>query len=153
MRFYLFDRVVEAERGKRMTATKLVDLTDEYFNSHYTRQPVMPATMLMEAMAQTGGMLNNLNHDFTVEMVLILMGGVRLYRPVRAGELLTVTARMVYDHPYGATLSAEARVEAEVVAAAERIAFAHSVVTDPDLIRINRERFNYQSGTFVPAGK
>ena len=151
MRFFLFDRIVHAERGKRMVAIKLVDLMDEFFSDHFSLCPVMPATMIIEAMAQTSGMLNNLNHDFAVEMVLILMDGVRLYGPVRPGDMLTLTAQMVYDHPYGATMSGEARVDNRVVASAERIAFAHGEVTNPDLIRTNRERFQYQSGGFVPA--
>jgi 3-hydroxyacyl-[acyl-carrier-protein] dehydratase len=151
VRFFLFDRIVLAERGKRMVAIKLVDLMDDFFSDHFSLRPVMPATMVMEALAQTSGMLNNLNHDFAVEMVLILMDGVRLHRTVRPGDVLTLTAQMVYDHPYGATLSGEARVDQQLVASAERIAFAHSAVTDPNLIRSNRERFDYQSGGFPAA--
>jgi 3-hydroxyacyl-[acyl-carrier-protein] dehydratase len=148
VRFYLFDRVLEAERGKRMVATKVVDLMDEFFCDHYPLRPVMPATMVLEAIAQASGMLNNYNHNFAVEMVLMLMDGVRLYRPVTPGDRMTLEVNMVYDHPYGATLRGEASVEGERIATVERIAFAHEAVKDPKLIEINRDRFVYQSGGF-----
>ncbi len=146
MRFLLFDRIIEAERGKRMRATKLVNLMDGYFVAHYPRQAVMPASLLLEALAQVGGMLNLLNHNFEVEMVLMLVDGVRLHRQVRQGEPVTLEVQMLYDHPYGATMRAEAWVHDVRIATVERMVYAHEVTTDPKKIQNNRDRFNYQSG-------
>jgi 3-hydroxyacyl-[acyl-carrier-protein] dehydratase len=146
VRFFLFDRVVEVERGRRMVAVKTVGLMDGYLEDHFPREAVLPATSLIEALAQAAGMLNSFNHAFAVEMVLMLVDGVELHRPIHAGEVLTLEVTMIYDHPYGATLRAEARAEAEVVAIAERIVFAHEVTEDPVKIGRARERFRYQAG-------
>jgi len=146
VRFLFLDQIIDAERGKRMRAMKFVNLMDGYLVEHYPRQAVMPASLLLESLAQVGGMLNLLNHNFAVEMVLMLVDGVRIRRQVRQGEPLTLEVEMLYDHPYGATMRAEARVADTLVATVERMVYAHEVITDPSKIKINRERFAYQSG-------
>jgi 3-hydroxyacyl-[acyl-carrier-protein] dehydratase len=148
MRFYLFDKVIAAERGKMMVATKLVNLMDTYFEGHYRQQPIMPATLIIEALAQVGGMLNTLNHNGAVEMVLMLVDGVKMTRPTRQGDLLTLEIKMIYDHPYGATMSGVAYIGDEVIATADRIVFAHEITTDPKKIAMCRERFYYQTGGY-----
>jgi 3-hydroxyacyl-[acyl-carrier-protein] dehydratase len=146
VRFLLFDRITEVERGKRIQAVKTVSLADSALAEHYPRRAVLPATLLLEAMAQVGGMLHSLNHDFSAEMLLALVDGVRFERPVLHGETLTLEARSEYDHPYGATMSGEARVDGDVVATARRIVFAHELVSDPERIARARDRFVYQGG-------
>jgi 3-hydroxymyristoyl/3-hydroxydecanoyl-(acyl carrier protein) dehydratases len=148
MRYLLFDRILEAERGRRMRAVKLVDLMDGYHSAHFPRKAVMPATLIIESLAQVGGMLNMFNHDFAVEMVLMLVEGARIFRQVEQGEILTLEVKMIYDHPYGATMQAEARAGDEQIADVDRIAFAHEITSDPVKIQNNRARFAYQSGAF-----
>ncbi|MGH2537010.1 MAG: hypothetical protein ACRDHL_06430 [Candidatus Promineifilaceae bacterium] len=148
MRFFLFDRILEAERGRRMVATKLIGLMDGYFEGHYPRQAALPATMALEALAQVAGMLNTYNHDCAAEMVLMLVDGVQLYRPLQQGELLRLEATMLYDHPYGATMNGQICVGDEVVLSAERIVFAHELTSDPAKIGRCRERFHYQTAGF-----
>jgi 3-hydroxyacyl-[acyl-carrier-protein] dehydratase len=149
VRFFLFDRIVFAKRSNRLQAIKLVDLMDESFSDHFPLKATMPSTLIIEALAQAGGMLNALNHDFAAEMVLMLVDGVRIYRQVYQGELLSLVVSMQYEHPYGATLQGEAYVGDELIAKIERIAFAHEIVDDPERIKTNRERFRYQSGGFT----
>jgi len=146
VRFLLFDKVIEAERGRRMTAVKLVNLMDAYFEAHYPKTPIMPATLIIEALAQVGGMLNSLNHDCAAEMVLMLVDGVQIIRQVIQGELMELEVTMMYDHPYGATMQGTAMIDGEVVVNAERIVFAHEITENPDKIAQNRERFKYQTG-------
>jgi 3-hydroxyacyl-[acyl-carrier-protein] dehydratase len=146
MRFLLFDRVVEAERARSLTGVKHVSLMDGALAQHYPRRAVLPGTLVVEAMAQLCGMLHAYTHDFTVEMLLVLVDRVTLARPVLHGETLLVEARSGYDHPYGATMSGTASVDGEPVAAAERIVFAHDTISDPRRIQAARDRFEYQCG-------
>jgi len=146
MRFLLFDRIDEAERGKRIKAVKLVSLTDTALADHYPRRAVLPGTLVVEAMAQLGGMLHVLTHDFAVEMLLVLIDDVTLTRPVLHGGTMTIDVRTERDHPYGATMKGEARVDGEIVATAGRIVYAHEHVTDPKKIKTARDRFDYQAG-------
>jgi 3-hydroxyacyl-[acyl-carrier-protein] dehydratase len=147
VRFLMFDRITEAERGKRIQGVKLVSLTEGALADHYPRRAVLPATLVVEALAQLGGMLHALNHDFSVEMLLVLVDRVKLTRPVLQGETITLEVCAEYDHPYGATMRGEATVDGDVVATAGRIVYAHEVITDPKRIQIARDRFAYQGGT------
>ncbi len=137
MRFLLFDRIVAAERGRRIQAVKSVDLD--------AGQAVLPGTLVVEGLAQLGGMLNLFNHGFSVEMLLVLVDGARLTRQVRHGDLLTLEVLMLYDHPYGATMRGAGLVGETPVVSVERMVYAHEVVTDPATVRRNRTRFAYHS--------
>jgi 3-hydroxyacyl-[acyl-carrier-protein] dehydratase len=147
MRFLLFDRVVVVEPRKRLTAVKLFNLMDGSSGDHYPYQPVLPASLVVEALAQVGGMLNLLNHDFAVDMVLMMVEGARMPHQARQGDLLTLEVTMLYDHTYGATMSGVARAGELTIATVERIFFAHELVTAESIIERNRTRFAYQSGT------
>jgi 3-hydroxyacyl-[acyl-carrier-protein] dehydratase len=151
MRFFLFDRITELERGRRMQAVKVVGLTDTATRDHYPRRAVLPPTLLLEAMAQVGGMLHVVNHDFSVEMLLVLIDRVRFERPVLQGETLTIEARSDYDHPYGATMTGEVLVDGERVASAGRIVYAHDTIDDPKRVELARRRFAYQGGDVAVA--
>lgn len=155
MRFLFFDRILEAERGKHMRACKLVALMDGYLADHFPRRAVMPSALIVESLAQVGGMLNYVNHDFAVEMVLTLVDGVRIFREVGQGELLILDMQMLHDLPYGATMRGEARAGDSIVATVARMAYAYEIVQDPQVIQRNRDRFAYVSGgvPLCPGGK
>ena len=53
----LVDRVVELEKGKRIVAYKNVTINEPFFQGHFPGHPIMPGVLIIEAMAQVGGML------------------------------------------------------------------------------------------------
>ncbi len=84
----LVDRVLEMEPKKRIVALKNVTINEEFFLGHFPGQPVMPGVLLVEAMAQAGGIL--LLHDMPDrERKLVLFTGIeraRFRRPVVPGD-------------------------------------------------------------------
>lgn len=60
--FLLIDRVVEFESGKRVLAYKNLTVNEPFFQGHFPSHPVMPGVLVVEALAQTGGVLDQLTH-------------------------------------------------------------------------------------------
>jgi 3-hydroxyacyl-[acyl-carrier-protein] dehydratase len=58
--FLLVDRVVEFEAGKRVLCVKNVTINEPFFQGHFPRHPVMPGVLVIEALAQAGGLLTQL---------------------------------------------------------------------------------------------
>lgn len=146
MRFIFNDHILEVEVGKRILASKTVSLMDEYLSEHYSKRPIMPASMLMECLAQTAGWLVQCAHGFNLYLVIVIVEGMRLTRPVRPGETLLLEAHMVHAHRHGATMRAEARIGTELIASADRLVFAYEESPDPSFAPRRRALFDYVSG-------
>ena len=62
--FLLVDRVVELDlEGKRIVARKNVTINEPFFQGHFPGQPIMPGVLIIEALAQAGGLLTQLSHQ------------------------------------------------------------------------------------------
>ena len=61
--FLLVDRVVEFEKNKRVLAYKNVTCNEPFFTGHFPGNPVMPGVLVVEALAQAGGLLTQLSRD------------------------------------------------------------------------------------------
>ena len=70
MRWFWIDRFIEFESGQRATAVKNVTLAEEHLHDHFPGFPVMPGSLMIEGMAQTGGILLGETHQF--EHIVIL---------------------------------------------------------------------------------
>ena len=57
MRFYLIDKITAWDVGKRATGIKVVSLSEDFFNDHFPRYPIMPGVLILEALAQLSGLL------------------------------------------------------------------------------------------------
>jgi 3-hydroxyacyl-[acyl-carrier-protein] dehydratase len=149
VRFLFFDRILELEPGRRALAVKSVSLGDGCFGDHYPRAAIMPATLLIESLAQVAGWLHIVTNDFAVRTVLGLVEGVTIYRHAVPGDRLLIEARTSYAHHDGATIEGEIRVEHEVIARVERMLFASERLAQAALIERGREMFHYVSGGFT----
>jgi len=89
--FLLIDRIVELKRGESITALKNVTINEPQFMGHFPGHPVMPGVLIVEAMAQAGGVLAfaSLDDDEGDYLVYFTgIDGVRFRRPVRPGDQL-----------------------------------------------------------------
>src|SRR5438128_1084543 len=124
MRWLWIDRFVDFQSGKSARAVKNLSRAEDYFAEHFPGYPVMPAGLILEGLAQTGGILVGEANDFREKVVLAKLPSARFHREVLAGEQLTYEADIQILRPEGATVSARALVGTELVAEAE-IFFAH----------------------------
>ncbi len=89
--FLLVDRVVSYEPNKTISAYKNVTYNEPYFQGHFPSRPVMPGVLILEAIAQTGGLLYMLSREESIEGQLfyfISADKVKFRKPVVPGDRL-----------------------------------------------------------------
>jgi 3-hydroxyacyl-[acyl-carrier-protein] dehydratase len=90
--FLMIDKVVEMERYKRIVAIKSVTINEAHFQGHFPGKPVMPGVLILESMAQAGGLLLLQEIPDRDQKLLYLasMDKVRFRRPVVPGDQLRI---------------------------------------------------------------
>jgi len=129
MRWTWIDRFVSFESGKSATAVKNLSLAEDHFADHFPGFPVMPAPLILEGLAQTGGILVGEANKYEKNVVLAKMTA-KFHRDATAGEQLTYTTKIEDLNETGARVSATAHSGGELLVEAD-IMFAH--VTEAQL--------------------
>ena len=122
--FLLVDRVEELLPGKSIVALKNVSIGEPYFEGHFPDRRIMPGVLLVEAIAQAGGILlfHSIPDPERKFVVLSKLDGVKFRRPVVPGDQLRLEAEILklkakFCHLKGrATVEGELAVEGEMVA-------------------------------------
>ena len=127
----LVDRVVHIEPGKDIKALKNVSINEPYFNGHFPNRPVMPGVLMIEALAQTAGLLSfaTLGVELADDQVFYFVGidGARFKRPVQPGDQLILEATLerskagIFKFKGQASVDGELAVEAELMCTMRRV--------------------------------
>jgi 3-hydroxyacyl-[acyl-carrier-protein] dehydratase len=144
MRWIWIDRFTAFESGKTATAVKCLSSAEDPFGEHFPHFPVMPAPLILEGLAQTGGILVGEANQFREKVVLAKVPTAKFHREAMPGETLTYTADLVDLRPEGAVVRGRVTSGDEPVADAE-IFFAH--------LDQNRSRQVFGDDNFVFSGE
>lgn len=118
--FLLVDRVVEIKPGKRIVALKNFTINEEFFVGHFPGHPVVPGVLLIEGMAQAGGLLALYDREDR-DSKLLLFAGVdraRFRRPVVPGDQVLFDVELLRLRSNACRLSGKALVDGKVAAEA-----------------------------------
>lgn len=122
--FLLVDRILELVPRERVVALKNVTINEEFFIGHFPGAPVMPGVLVVEAMAQTGGILLLQTIDDPDNSLVYFMGidKVRFRRPVMPGDQLRLEAELLKRKGRTCKLLTRAYVDGQLVAEGELLA-------------------------------
>lgn len=124
MRWIWFDRFVEFQSGKFARSVKNLSHAEDHFEEHFPGYPVMPASLILEGLAQTGGILVGEANQFREKVVLAKIPKAIFHREMLAGEQLVYEAEVLVLRPEGASVAGRVLVDGKLTAEAE-IFFAH----------------------------
>lgn len=118
MRWFLIDRVLEIEKGRYARALKNVTLGEDFLEDHFTSFPVMPNSLIIESIAQTGGILVGHVNDFKYKVILAKIEKAVFREMVRPGDQLILEAEIIEQREEGYRVRGKGKVnDKEVVSA------------------------------------
>jgi UDP-3-O-[3-hydroxymyristoyl] N-acetylglucosamine deacetylase/3-hydroxyacyl-[acyl-carrier-protein] dehydratase len=126
--FLLVDRILEIEENKRIVGLKNVTINEPFFQGHFPGHPIMPGVLIIEAMAQVGGMLlmGTVGDAESKVVYFMSLDNVKFRRPVKPGDQLRFELDLVQVRGPVCKMRGVARVDGEVVAEADMAAMVRN---------------------------
>jgi UDP-3-O-[3-hydroxymyristoyl] N-acetylglucosamine deacetylase/3-hydroxyacyl-[acyl-carrier-protein] dehydratase len=122
--FLLVDRILGIEEGRSIEGIKNVTINEPFFQGHFPGHPIMPAVLIIEAMAQVGGLLLLNSVDDPNDKLMYFMGidGARFRRPVTPGDQIRFRLTLLKLKAGTSKMRGEAFVDDQLVAEADLLA-------------------------------
>ncbi len=135
MRFYLIDRITCWDPSAGVAeAIKNVALSEDYFDDHFPRRPVMPGVLILEGLAQIGGLLLEKvleqKHSKTAKAVLSVLERTKFRALIKPGDSLRYRVELVSINEVGGKIKANAYRGEDLVTTTEMV-FGFKPVDDP----------------------
>jgi 3-hydroxyacyl-[acyl-carrier-protein] dehydratase len=133
--FLLVDRVLECLKGESIRAVKNVTVNEHFFAGHFPHRPVMPGVIIIEALAQTAGLLAFITADVvpdeSTRFFFVGIDEARFRKPVEPGDQLILTAKLERQMRGIWKFSTAAYVGADVVTSAQMMVAPETNKTSP----------------------
>jgi UDP-3-O-[3-hydroxymyristoyl] N-acetylglucosamine deacetylase/3-hydroxyacyl-[acyl-carrier-protein] dehydratase len=122
--FLLVDRILELEEGKRVVGLKNVTINEPFFQGHFPGHPIMPGVLIVEAMAQVGGMLmlGSIQEPDSKVVYFTSLDNVKFRKPVKPGDQLRFELEVLAMRGPLCKMRGVARVDGDVVCEADMAA-------------------------------
>jgi 3-hydroxyacyl-[acyl-carrier-protein] dehydratase len=124
MRWIWIDKFLEFESGKRAVALKNVTLAEEHLHDHFPGFPVMPECLMIEAMAQTAGILVGEARQFQEKVILAKIKNAVFYHYVRPGDTIILEAEIESISPEAASTAGKIK-RGDTLIAQINLMFSH----------------------------
>jgi UDP-3-O-[3-hydroxymyristoyl] N-acetylglucosamine deacetylase/3-hydroxyacyl-[acyl-carrier-protein] dehydratase len=120
----LVDRIVDFEEGKRIVGIKNVTINEPFFQGHYPGHPIMPGVLIIEAMAQVGGLLlmDAVEEPESKVVYFMSLDNVKWRRPVTPGDTLVFELEMLQFRRHVCKMRGKAFVDGNLVSEADLMA-------------------------------
>ena len=124
MRWIWIDKFVEFESGRHAAAIKNVTLAEEHLHDHFPEFPIMPECLMIEAMAQTGGILVGEARGYREKVVLAKISKAVFFDYVQPGDSLRIDAQIAVMSPEAASTTGKITRGNQVIAEID-LMFSH----------------------------
>jgi 3-hydroxyacyl-[acyl-carrier-protein] dehydratase len=121
VRWFWFDRFVEFERGRRAVALKAVSLAEEQLDDYIPGFPILPPPLIVEGLAQTGGLLVGESSRFQARVVLAKVNRAHFYFEALPGDVLRYEAEVCDIKPHGAIVQGTSWIDGKPQAELELV--------------------------------
>lgn len=146
MRFFMLDRIIEWELGKRAKGIKNVSLSEDFFDDHFPKHPIMPGVLIIEALAQLSGLLleATMERDYRkkVKALLTLLEKVKFRNISKPGDTLILSSEIVSLHEDSGKVRTIAKVNEKIIAETGMI-FVWVSLDDPELEKKRRQLLDF----------
>ena len=137
MRWFMLDKFVKIEKGKYAKAIRNITLGEGHLHDHFCGFPVMPNTLIIESLAQTGGILAGYSLDYAKRVILAKVERAEFFEMALPGDTLELEAELADLREEGCRVQAWAHVGDKKVAEVH-LMFIHLKGGDlPDLPKEN----------------
>jgi len=145
MRYVLLDRITALEPPERARGVKCVSLSDDVFADHFPGHPIMPGALVIESLAQLGGVLceatMRLRGRDDLHALLVGIERAKFRRRVKPGDRLELEAIALRVQEAGGQVKVAAQLDGQLAVEGE-LTFAFAEVKHPKLIARRREVLN-----------
>lgn len=118
--FLLVDKILEYDVDVPfIVGQKCVTANEDFFNGHFPGIPIMPGVLILESVAQTGGVLIHLMGYKDKIAVLLNVNNAKFRRPTKPGDVLTIRCEGKHFSSKGGRIAATAKVDGQLVAQGE----------------------------------
>lgn len=142
MRFFMIDRILEWNIGDSARAVKNISLSEDFFDDHFPRMPIMPGVLILEGMAQLGGVFleETLKSQLSIRRKAVMTGIDKTkFREVTVpGDTLVYSARVRAFNESGGKVEVQAEKQGRAIVSTT-MNFVFREITDPYLLR-DRDR-------------
>lgn len=154
MRFFLIDRITRWEVGSSAEASKNVALSEDFFDDHFPRRPVMPGVLILEGMAQLSGLLLEASltqkYGKSAKAVVTVLERTKFRSLVKPGDTLIYRSEVLSVNEAGGKVKVVALREGLPVTSTEMV-FAFKYVDDPQLDQKRRHLMDIWMAPDLPS--
>ncbi len=136
MRFYMLDRIIEWKIGKSAKGIKNITLSEDFFDDHFPRHPIMPGVLIIEALAQLSGLLLEVtverDYKKKIKALLTMLEKVKFRNISKPGDTLILNSEILSVHEDSGRVKTAAKVDEKIIAETE-MTFVWVSLDDPEL--------------------